>query len=1095
MLNSSVPYDYGLRNQTKMFFSQYERYFDKLGAFKPLFNKLMLVQSIATTGFSPATIALLGSAAKSEAFIDGMRKEANNYLVVQSPKTRMKALSLLYNNCFGSGSDLYECMKIIADNKQEQDSIEYVETILSEYCNRQNDIFSLNRGMVEERLNNEWDKINAKNKFKLEYDAHPQAVRQFISRLELMLTWNEQMGNLKKREQDISKLRILKQEIINICSEIQKDSTWKKERYANVLSWLLLFMKDYLNGEQSRLHIYSDLLFTGVISVNEDGSPNIDPTMTEIRYFEPWRNALRHVLAEKRNVEEVKADILGDNIDSLDEEAGLKDNLHQLKMLGILVESQDDGYVITEAQLREATGSADEGMVHFQEKLELAYTYNQINEIEKETLLGIMKKYKSDFYASMDFATWRRFLEALEHQITEYAEGRKVGLRSKLDLCLAGCNGSHPTILLEANRLLEENMNLAVTEEYLNRYEAGETELDTAADLILLDNDYFEDFLKPENFDRLFQVCRRNDGRALKTFGWHYMEKNLPRDWTSRLRDDSKNMITSWPLRKDATNANQIKKLFTCLGLNVTQASKVNDRREEMFQIVVAPTPKSMADYRHPIAAFGTQLKSPMNVIVLYGNRTEKQLVDTISSLDLGGISIVLIDSPFDAARRRLIGEIFHTKTSGQNPFLLIDQVLFLYLAMHQVTERLPALLKCTLPYTTYQPFVRDGGSTTDEMFCGRTQELATIIDPNGACVVYGGRQLGKTALLERVESRCSKPEKNVFAVYSSIIRIKNEDEVVSTLISDIEKKTSGKIKLHGCKTLKELCGELSLLFSNRKIISMHLLIDEVDDFLGAIASQSYKQLQPLVDLKRETRNNFKFVIAGLHNVCRAKNATRENGIFGQLGAPLCIKPLSPTDALKLLSRPLSYLGFQIDRYPHLETILTKTNYYPGILQFFGYMLVQTLIGQYSKYYRAVNGNPPFTLQDEQLGSVMNSSDLNKSIKDKFRLSLELDSRYFMIARCITMLYHYHENNRSSGRWLGFKVEEIVEMAKAYDIHCLEDETMDGYKNLLDEMEEMGILSQPENGLYRLRRSSFVDIIGENSEVLEQEIVKNNEEE
>ena len=553
-------------------------------------------------------------------------------------------------------------------------------------------------------------------------------------------------------------------------------------------------------------------------------------------------------------------------------------------------------------------------------------------------------------------------------------------------------------------------------------------------------------------------------------------------------------MITSWPSRKDATNADQIKTLFTCLGLNVIQAFKVNGRKDEMFQIIVDPTPKSMADYRHPIAAFGTQLKSPMNVIVLYGNYTEKQLVDTISSLDLGGISIVLIDRPFDAARRRLIGEIFHTQTPGQNPFLLIDQVLFLYLAMHQVTERLPALLKCTLPYTTYQPFVRDGGSTTDEMFCGRTQELATIIDPNGACVVYGGRQLGKTALLERVESRCSKPENKVFAVYSSIIRIKTEDEVVSALISDIERKTSGKIKLHGCNNLKEMCGQLSSLFRSGKIVSMHLLIDEVDDFLGAIAAQSYKQLQPLVDLKRETRNNFKFVIAGLHNVCRAKNATKENGIFGQLGTPLCIKPLSPTDALKLLSRPLSYLGFQIDRYPHLETILTNTNYYPGILQFFGYMLVQTLTGQYSKYYHAVDGNPPFTLQDEQLGSVMNSSDLNKSIKDKFRWSLELDSRYFMIARCITMLYHYYEDDRSSGSWLGFKVEEIVEMAKMYDIHCLESETLDGYKNLLDEMEEMGILSQPEDGLYRLRRSSFVDIIGENIDVLEQEIVNNNEE-
>ncbi len=1092
MLNPSVSYDYGLRNQTEMFFSQYERYFDRFGAFKPLFNKLMSVQSIATTGFSPATIALIGSAAESEAFIDGLRKEANNYLVVQSPKTRMKALPLLYNNCFGVGSDLYECMRIIADDIEDQDSIEFVETILSEYCNRQNDAFTLNSVKVEERLTNEWDKINAKNKFKLEYDAHDQAIRQFISRLELMLTWNEQMGNLNKKEQDISRLRVLKQEILVVCTDIQKDGVWKKEQFSNVLSWLLLFMKDYLNGEYSRLHIYSELLLTGAISVNEDGSPSIDSTMAEIRYFEPWRNALRHIVAEKRNVEEVKAEILGDNIDSLDDEAGLKDSLHQLKMLGKLVESKDDDYVITEAQLKEATDSADERTVHFKETLELAYTYNQINEIEKETLSGIMTRYKKDFYASMDFATWRRFLEALELQITEYAAGRKVGLRSKLDLRLT--NDPNSAILLEADRLLEEDMNFAVIEEYLNRYDAGETELDDDADLILHDSDYFEDFLKRENFDKLLQECRRNDGRALKAFGWNYLEKNLPRDWTSRLRDDSKTMINSWPSRKDATNVDQIKTLFTCLGLNVIQAFKVNGRKEEMFQIIVDPTPKSMADYRHPIAAFGTQLKSPMNVIVLYGNYTEKQLVDTISSLDLGGISIVLIDRPFDAARRRLIGEIFHTQTSGQNPFLLIDQVLFMYLAMHQVTERLPALLKCTLPYTTYQPFVRGGGSTTDEMFCGRTQELATIIDPNGACVVYGGRQLGKTALLERVESRCSKPKNKVFAVYSSIIRIKEEEEVVSTLVSDIEKKTSGKIKLHDCKTLKEMCSQLSNLFRSDKIVSMHLLIDEVDDFLGAIADQAYKQLQPLVDLKRETRNNFKFVIAGLHNVCRAKNATQENGIFGQLGTPLCIKPLSPTDALKLLSRPLNYLGFQLDRYPHLETILTNTNYYPGILQFFGYMLVQTLTGQYSKYYHAADGNPPFTLQDEQLGSVMNSSDLNKSIKDKFRWSLELDSRYFMIARCITMLYHYYEDDRSSGSWLGFKVEEIVEMAKMYEIHCLENETLDGYKNLLDEMEEMGILSQPEDGLYRLRRSSFVDIIGDNIDVLEQEIVNNNKE-
>ena len=217
---------------------------------------------------------------------------------------------------------------------------------------------------------------------------------------------------------------------------------------------------------------------------------------------------------------------------------------------------------------------------------------------------------------------------------------------------------------------------------------------------------------------------------------------------------------------------------------------------------------------------------------------------------------------------------------------------------------------------------------------------------------------------------------------------------------------------------------------------------------------------------------------------------------YSQLGTPLCIKPLSPTDALQLISRPLRYLGFQIDRYPHLETILTNTNYYPGILQFFGYMLVETLTGQYSKYYHAADGNPPFTLQDEQLGAVMNSSDLNKSIKDKFRWSLELDQRYFMIARCITMLYHYYEEDRKAGSWQGFPVDEIMQMVEEYNIHCLENASKKDYINLLDEMVEMGILGKPDENhdLYRLRRNSFVDIIGENFDVLEADIISNNEE-
>lgn len=1092
MLVPGMAFDYGMKNQTELFLDHYEDYFNDFIAFKPLFNKLMKVKDAAATGFSPAFISLLGDEAESEKYINGLRNTAREYLTVKAPKTRMKALPQLYSVCFGPGSGLYDCMTIISENRQTKDDVEYVEVVLGEYCDELNGALCLSNEKIGDALRNAWYDVNPKNKFNIEYDAKDQALRQYMIRLEIMLEWVEHINNMNNRKQDISRLKSLRSELIKLIQDIQKKPTWRNIKNANILAWALSYMQLYLNGQVVKLKIYSEFLYTGVITVGNDGIPVIDADLSNVKYYEPWRNTLRHVLSPKKPVSEVKAEIMGDTLDDKADEAGLKDNLHQLEMLGKLLGDDSDDYTISDSQLKDAIDSAEDRYTRFKEKLELAYTYNQINETEKENLIGIVNLYKSSFYEAKDFACWRRFLEALENQITEFAMGRKEQLRGRLDSRLS--ENPESTLLKEANRLLEEEMNFAVTEEYINRFEGGETDLDE--DVILHDMDYFSDFLEPTHFDPLLQECRRCSGKMLSNFGLNYIERNMPKEWSSRQREDSKNLVTNWPKRKASASSTQIKALFAGLGFDVIDAERITVKKEEVYKINVRKTPKSMADYRHPIASFGTQIKSPMHAIMLYGNYTEKQLVDTVSNLDLGGISIVLLDRPVDSASRRLIGEIFHIQTSGQNPFLLIDQVLFLYLALHQITERIPAMLKCTLPYSTYQPFVRDGGSTSDEMFCGRIQELATIIDPNGACVVYGGRQLGKTALLERAESRCSKPIDKEFAVYTTIIRIRSEKEVVEAIVSDINKKCDGKIEIPKCNTIKDMCTAISVLFQSKKITSMLLLIDEVDDFLASIADEAYRPIQPLVDLKRETKNNFKFVIAGLHNVCRAKNATKDNGIFGQLGTPLCIKPLSPTDALQLISKPLRYLGFQIDRYPHLETILTNTNYYPGILQFFGYMLVETLTGQYSKYYHAADGNPPFTLQDEQLGAVMNSSDLNKSIKDKFRWSLELDPRYFMIARCITMLYHYYEDDRKVGTWQGFPVQEIMQIAEDYKIHCLENESKKDYINLLDEMVEMGILGKPDESrdLYRLRRNSFVDIIGENFDIVEADIVNNNEE-
>lgn len=1087
MLSPGMSFDYGLIDQTDYFLKHYDEYFHVWESFKPLFNKLSEVKQVSSHGFSPAYISLLGNDFESKKTIQKLSQDATQLLSYQPPKTRMRVLPIFYSDCFGPNSDLHSCIDIIVRKDTEKDSLETMELVLSDFCDNINSTFVLNESKVEGYVKSSFA---SKYGYEIEYTACAQALRQFKIRINLMIRWFTHVSTLCVKSEDISRLRDLKDKLIQAISEVKSDPSWKEQDGSDILQWMLWYMQSYLEGKINNIHLYSNLLFTGYVSLDDTGLPIIDDNLNKVKFYEPWRNILRHMITPLKTVEEVKSDIFGDDLETTDE-TGNKDNLHQLTLLGQFVDDPGEEYVVTEEQRAEARAYAEECKKHFSDILELAYTYNQINETEKETLSNIMKEYEPHFYNIGDYANWRRFLGALEFQIKEYAKIRKTILRAKLDENLRK-EPSSP-LLLEAERLLEEDENFAVTEEYLTRFESGITELEDELDLVLHDKNYFDEFLSSQYFDNIHTKCLKHMGNTVKSFGYEFVEKRAPQGWTNRHYEDSKKLINNWPTRKNAAIESQMAELMVGFGIDVIKATKLKGK-EEIFQLSVKPTAKSMADYCHPIAAFGTQTKPSLNVINLFGNYTERQLIDTVSSLDLKDISIVImVDQSFDKASRRLIGELFHTQTSGQNPFLLIDRVLFLYLAMLQKTERLPAMLKCTLPYTTYQPFVRDGGSTADEMFCGRTQELATIIDLNGACVVYGGRQLGKTALLERAESRCSNPDKKEFAVYSTIIRIDNEAEVVDTLISDIVRKTNNMVNLTKCSTLKEMCAQISQLFQTGAITTMRLLIDEVDCFLASIADDAYRPIQPLVDLKRETKNHFKFVLTGLHNVCRAKNATKNNGIFGQLGTPLCIKPLSPTDALKLLSRPLNYLGFQIDRFPHLETILTGTNYYPGILQFFGYMLVETLATQYTKYYRAADGNPPFTLRDEQLGAILTSADVNKSIKDKFRWSLELDNRYFMIARCITMLYYMYENDRSAGTWMGFEVQEIFEISEYYNIHCLESENIDSFTILLDEMVDMGILSQPQHGVYRLRRSSFVGIIGESEDMVENDIYKYNE--
>ena len=1083
LLTPDSAYDYDLQSRARGLFENYDSIFSDLPEFKALFNLLLQISERAPGGFDASVIALLGSDDESRQFLEDLRRRANENLQVSIPVHRIKNLPAMYKKCFGEGSDLYVCLQMISTPGSEFENLEFAAAVLDEYCEEENGSRILSEDRIQEKIDENWLDVTGRTGYRLKLTARDQVFRQFQIRLDLIREWAEHVGNQKSRAERLPQLRTVRTEILGEIRKLTDGPVRRSGSGANILSWMLLRMSSYLEGTASDLELYSGFLRTGVFPQTEEGEPILDRTLQNVRYYEPWRNVLHHVSAPERTLEDVAAEILGDS-----ESRELFDNLHQLSLIGEYLQSDDDRYQVSEEQKKEAAAAAADEQVRFQEELELAYTYNRIDEAEKEQLSGVLSELQTAFFAFGDFACWRNLIRALRCRMREYAEKRRTALHQVLDAGLE--QNPHAPLLQETKRLLEEEMNFAVAEEYLNRFARGETELPRLYDALGQDTDYLADFLAPGTFDSLYRTCQTRKGSPLRGFGITWLENHYPKEWTSRLKEDAREIPANWPVRKNNTTPDQIRRLFTALGFRVTGLPivKAGDAAE-FVQLTAEPAARSKADYPHPIAAFGTQIKNPINVVILYGKYTPKQLVDTIAGMDLRGISIVLDDYFFTAAERRQAAEYFHTQTSGQNRFLLIDQVLALYLALHQPTERLPALLKCTLPFTSYQPFIRDGGATADEMFCGRAEELATILDPNGACVVYGGRQLGKTALLERAESRFANPENRTFAVYTNIIYEDTEEKFAARLVKDIAVRTDKAISLSPCCTTEQLCDQLRELFRTGEISSMLLLIDEADRYLSSIAADGYAALQPMVDLKRETKNSFKFVLAGLHNVCRAQRATARNGIFGQLGTPLCIRPLSPTDAMRLLSRPLQYLGFRIDRESHLETILANTNYYPGILQFVGYNLVEALNGNYAAYYNAAE-HPPYVLRSEQLGTVINSNGINRSIREKFRLSLELDPRYHMIARCIAMLYHFDED---AAVWHGFAVPQIMEIAEMYQIRCLEQEDSVSFGILLDEMADMGILNRNEQDMYRLRRRSFVDMIGSDPEQLEAEIERENQ--
>ena len=269
---------------------------------------------------------------------------------------------------------------------------------------------------------------------------------------------------------------------------------------------------------------------------------------------------------------------------------------------------------------------------------------------------------------------------------------------------------------------------------------------------------------------------------------------------------------------------------------------------------------------------------------------------------------------------------------------LVIDESAILF-ALSEPEPRPLTLLECVQPFSHTQPFGDYGRymSVPPEMFFGRQLEYQQVFDSFGSCVVYGGRRLGKTALLKHIEGREHRPKDGVVVTHFPADDIGAGRQMRSAKIwSLIADKMFDVFDRPTPKDAQDFARRVKLWLDKEPGRRILLLIDEADKFIeeeasGAGSFTEFRALQRLMD---ETNRRFKFVLAGLHNVTRLVQA--ENSPMGQIAAePQRIGPLLGRDAAdgeRLVVRSMAKLGWSFERREDVWAVLSHINYYPVIL-------------------------------------------------------------------------------------------------------------------------------------------------------------------
>ena len=482
-----------------------------------------------------------------------------------------------------------------------------------------------------------------------------------------------------------------------------------------------------------------------------------------------------------------------------------------------------------------------------------------------------------------------------------------------------------------------------------------------------------------------------------------------------------------------------------------------------------------------PLPAFGSSCGTRFDIVVSQNKREPEQIAEFIRGRNLAQSSVLVFMCPPMSVNGRIKWK--RHCASERLTLLPLDHTLLLHLCGER--NRLSQLLRLGIPCTWSRPYITKGENVAREMFVGRRDEAAALMDPHGGCIVFGGRQLGKSALLCHVHNENHDPDALRFVIYLDVNDLGLEPQTHNEMLSVFWRRVHDQLHQVGAierlpsdklRRERQLQNEVPLLIENQLAANdrarIILLLDESDKLLDMDSGRNFALVRRLRALMAEHDRRFKVVFAGLQSVQRYNNW--ENHPFAQLGKELVINPLPAPAAQDLIIRPLRALGFAFEHPRLILRILSQANYHPGLIQIICYRLADNL---YNSWQLSNAGGLVYTITQQDVLAVERDAAVMEDIRNRFDWTLDLDDRYKVLTYALVLT-----DDPSAPRL----ESDFMSLGKSWWPSEFEMMDAQALRAVLDEMVGLGVLLREYDESvrrYRLRSPNLLRLLGPESAI------------